>query len=301
MSEPKSLFTATKHSKPHVGIFLSGSGTNAEHVLEYLTGLPECPVDVKALVTDAPETSRARELGRRFGIPVVESDIRQYYFARGEKRVSIATERGQEIRQEWTDGLRAMIAEYEFDFAIFAGFVPLTNLTRDFPCLNVHPGDLTYLSGGRRVLVGLHTVPIERAILAGLGYMRSSVIVAQTYTGQGGEMDSGPVLGISGEVPLDLQGKQVEAMLEDQRKRPLVRPKGGFGDTLEEVAKANQEALKIHGDWVVLPKVVVDYAAGRYALDEAGKLYYRIGAKWHPIETVIYYENGQKEPIFLAE
>ncbi|MBP5640955.1 MAG: hypothetical protein J6X55_15845, partial [Victivallales bacterium] len=169
----------------------------------------------------------------------------------------------------------------------------------DFPCLNVHPGDLTYVSNGHRTLVGLHTVPVERAILSGLKYMRSSVIVAQEYTGKGSEMDSGPVLGISSEVPIDFQGYDVDTLLQDQRKRPAVRPKGGYGDVLESVAKANLENLKVHGDWIVLPKVVVDYAAGRYAQDENGGLYYRIGEKWHRIETVIYHENGQKEPIFL--
>ena len=299
MADPKPLFNSTKHTKPHVGIFLSGSGTNAEHVLEYLSKLEDCPVLVKALVTDAPETSRAKELGQKFNIPVVSSDIRKFYEACGESRVSIMTPRGQEVRQQWTDDLRKKIAKYEFDFAIFAGFVPLTNLTQDFPCLNVHPGDLTYLSNGRRVLVGLHTVPIERAILCGLKYMRSSVIVAQTYTGRGGEMDSGPILGISGEVQIDFQGYDVDTLLQDQRKRPSVRPKGGYGDALETVAKVNQSMLKEHGDWVVLPKVVVDYADGRFALDDDGGLYYRIGEKWRRVETVIYHENGQKEPIYL--
>ena len=298
MSEPVPLFESSKHAKPHVGIFMSGSGTNAEHVLEYLNGLPEMPVEVKALVTDAPETSRAIELGKHFSIPVIASDIRKYYHDRGESRVSIATPRGQEIRQEWTDGLREMMRPCELDFAIFAGFVPLTNLTSDFPCLNVHPGDLTYTVDGRRLLVGLHTVPIERAILAGLSYMRSSVIIAQTYTGRGGEMDSGPILGISGEVPLNLQGFSTEHLLENQQHRPALRPKGGYDDDLEHIAQANQEQLKIHGDWVVLPKVVTDYAAGRYALDDANNLYYRIGSSWRPIETVVYHEDGRKEPIF---
>lgn len=298
MSTPTPLFTS-KHEKPQIGIFLSGSGTNAERVLEYLDGLSSCPLIVKALVTDAPETSRAKEIGERFGIPVVACDIRAFYAAHGEKRVSIATPRGQEVRKLWTDELRKLIAPYAFDFAIFAGFVPLTNLTEDFPCLNVHPGDLTYLEQGRRILVGLHTLPVERAILAGLPHLRSSVIVAQGYTGRGGEMDSGPVLGISGDVPIDMAGHTVDELLENQRRRPLVRPKGGFGDALESVAQANLSELKTHGDWVVLPKVVVDYAEGRYALDEQQNLYYRIGEKWHRINTVIHYENGQKEPMFV--
>lgn len=295
MSELKPLLLKKEgHQKPQVGIFLSGSGTNAERVLACLAALPEAPVKVTALVTDAPETSRARELGERFGVPVVASDIRKFYEAHGERRVSIATPRGQEIRRLWTDELRTLIAPYEFDFAVFAGFVPLTNLTEDFPCLNVHPGDLTYLVHGERMLVGLHTIPIERAILAGLDYLRSSVIIAQAYTGKGGEMDSGPVLGVSGEVPLELQGKKIEQLQEVFAQRPSQRPKGGYGDILEEVAKANQESLKVHGDWVVLPRVVMDYADGRYALDDEGKLWYLAGKTWLPVETVEYAEDGTR-------
>ena len=168
MSELKPLLTMNeRHRKPQVGIFLSGSGTNAERVLDCLAHLDDPPVAVTALVTDAPETSRAHELGQRFGIPVVASDIRRFYEQHGERRVSIATPSGQEVRQLWTDGLRRLIEPCEFDFAVFAGFVPLTNLTEDFPCLNVHPGDLTYTENGRRLLVGLHTIPIERAIATG--------------------------------------------------------------------------------------------------------------------------------------
>ena len=299
MSELKPLLTMNeRHRKPQVGIFLSGSGTNAERVLDCLAHLDDPPVAVTALVTDAPETSRAHELGQRFGIPVVASDIRRFYEQHGERRVSIATPSGQEVRQLWTDGLRRLIEPCEFDFAVFAGFVPLTNLTEDFPCLNVHPGDLTYTENGRRLLVGLHTIPIERAILAGLGYLRSSVIIAQAYTGKGGEMDSGPVLGVSGQVPIDLRGHAPEELRDAFAQRPAQRPKGGYADALELVAKANQEALKIHGDWVVLPRVVMDYAAGRYALDQQGLLHYRDGDgdRWLPVETVVYQEDGARQP-----
>lgn len=299
MENITSLLKKTAHKRPHTAIFLSGSGSNAEQVLSMLSQMPESPVEMKALVTDAPKTSRAKELGKKFSVPVIASDIRKFYSDNGEERVSLATQKGQELRQAWTDGLRKKLKPLELDFAIFAGFVPLTNLTDDFPCLNVHPGDLTYKVRGQRVLVGLHTLPIERAILSGLKTLRSSVIIAQTYTGQGAEMDSGPVLGISGEVHIDFKGFDAASLMEDQRRRPRMRPKGGFADNLELVAKANQEILKEQGDWVVLPKVVLDFAEGRFGVDEEGSLCYRIGEKWTKVETVVYNANGQKQPIYL--
>jgi len=272
-----------------MAIFMSGSGSNAERILERVEAKePDVPFEVTALVTDAPETSRARDLGARFGLPVVENDIRAFYRERGESRVSIATPRGQEIRQEWTDALRAQLAPCGVDFAVFAGFVPLTNLTADFPCLNVHPGDLTYLRDNRRYLVGLHTVPIERAILEGLPELRSSVIVALPYTGKGDDMDNGPILGISPPVAVLPGEETLEELAAVMAERPERRPKGGFADPLEQMAEANQDRLKEGGDWIVFPRVTFDFAAGRFGTDEADQLYYRLGSTWHPVETVVY-------------
>ncbi|MBN2452091.1 MAG: hypothetical protein JXR77_17015 [Lentisphaeria bacterium] len=285
---------------PRLAIFLSGGGSNAERILSRAAAAASPPFRPVALVTDAPQTSRAGELGARFGLPVVALDIRRFYEERGEGRVSIATPRGQAIREEWTQALRARLAPHRVDFGVFAGFVPLTNLTADFPCLNVHPGDLTYLKDGKRHLVGLHTLPIERAILEGLDYLRSSVIRALPYTGRGEDMDNGPILGISGPVPIDLAGAELDALRREQAQRPGKRPRGGYGDRLEQLAAAHQERLKEHGDWTVFPAVVFDVARGRFGLDERDGLHYRIGAAWHPIETVVYDENGSREVLFRA-
>ena len=283
------------HDRPTMAIFLSGSGSNAEMLLKTIQALPKPPLTVKALVTDAPLTSRAHELGARYHLPVVASDIREFYLRRGENRVSIATPKGQEIRNAWTDDLRARIAPFELDFAVFAGFVPLTNLTRDFPCLNVHPGDLTFRKDGKRLLVGLHTIPIELAILSGLDYLRSSVIIAQTYSGQGGEMDSGPILGISPKVPIDLHGCALPELQAIWRGRPPQRPKGGFDDKLEHIAAANQDNLKQAGDWVVLPQTVRDYAEQRFALDGDDRLLFRSGDTWAGVTTVVYHQDQHRE------
>jgi len=285
------------HDLPAMAIFLSGGGSNAEMLLKTIQTLPRPPLTVKALVTDAPLTSRALELGARYHLPVVASDIREFYQRHGENRVSIATPKGQEIRSAWTDDLRTRIAPFELDFAVFAGFVPLTNLTRDFPCLNVHPGDLTCRKDGRRLLVGLHTVPIELAILAGLDHLRSSVIIAQTYSGRGGEMDSGPILGLSPKVPIDFSGCALAELQAIWRERPPQRPKGGYADKLEQIAAANQESLKRAGDWVVLPQTVCDYAERRFALDSEGRLLFRSNDAWVGVTTVVYHPDQHRELI----
>lgn len=259
--------------------------------------------EVAALVTDAPETSRARELARQYQLPLVEEDIRKFYHARGETRVSIATPRGLEVREEWTNVLRQKLAPHGIAFGIFAGFVPLTNLTDDFPCLNVHPGDLTYRQNGERHLVGLHEIPIERAILAGLDYLRSSVILATRVVSGGGGMDAGPLLGISSPMPMEFSSNQLEEFRKVAAARPAKRPVGGFHDALEEFASAQQDRLKVAGDWVVFYPVVRDFAADRFYYDEAtGQLHFRAGAdRFLPIETVQYSSDGSRELIFAAD
>ena len=299
MSEqPSPLLTLRPgHDRPAMAIFLSGGGSNAEVLLKTIQALPQPPLVVKALVTDAPLTSRAYELGERYNLPVIASDIREFYQRHGEKKISIATPKGQEIRNAWTDDLRVRLAPLALDFAVFAGFVPLTNLTRDFPCLNVHPGDLTFRKDGRRLLVGLHTVPIEQAILAGLDYLRSSVIIAQTYSGQGGDMDSGPILGLSPKVPIDFHGCDLSELQAAWRERPPQRPKGGYADKLEQIAAANQENLKCAGDWVVLPQTVCDYAEQRFALEPDGRLLFRSDDAWARVATVVYHPDQRRELI----
>lgn len=294
----KPLYKRPTDRLPNVGVFLSGSGSNAETLLNTVKAQNKPAINVSALITDAPLTSRARELGSMFDIPVVELDIREFYLARGETRVSIATQRGQEVREEWTNELRKLVAPLNLDFGVFAGFVPLTNITADLPCLNVHPGDLTYMKDGKRLLVGLHTIPIELAMLEGLDYLRSSVILVEPYSGGGDGMDSGHLLGVSQKVPIDFMGEKLDDLKACVPLRPAKRPKGGFADRLEKLAQANQDNLKHHGDWVVLPQAVMAFAAGLYAQDENGTLLYGENGDFTPVNTIEFSADLSHRPIY---
>ena len=272
-------------------IFMSGSGTNAEKVLERLNKQDNKAWIPSVIVTDVPQKSRASEIAIKYSIPIIEHDIKQFYKERGEKRVSLLTEVGRKIRKEWTNELRKLLSPFQIDFGILAGFIPLTNITADFPCLNVHPGDLTVEQNGKRLLIGLHTLPIETAVLNEIKELRSSVIIAQTYTGKGGEMDTGSILGISTPIQIDYMGYSISELHAVAQKRPAQRPVGGYKDSLENIAKHNQECLKQEGDWIVLPRVVNDFALNKFALDEKNNLYYRQKKAWIAINTVVYGKN----------
>ena len=281
-------FLPKKGSKYRGIIFLSGSGSNAEKILEYIETNKSDYWEPVGIVTDRPETSRGKEIAKRFNLPLIEHDIKKFYNKRGEERISIMSERGREIRNEWTDALREKLKPIDVDFGILAGFVPLTNITSDFPCLNVHPGDLTVEENGKRILVGLHTIPIETAIIKGLTTLRSSVIVAQTYTGSGGEMDSGPILGVSTPVKIDFENVTYQELLECNKNRPPKRPIGGYKDILEQIATKNQNKLKENGDWIVFPQVINDFASGIYKYDSSDNLYICEDRKCRKIKTVEY-------------
>lgn len=285
--------------KPAGAIFMSGSGSNAERLLEFVSSHNDCSWKPSVIVTDAPDKSRAALIAGKYNLPLIKHDILSFYRERGEAKVTLKTENGRRIREEWTNALREELRPYKINFGILAGFVPLSNITSDFPCLNVHPGDLTVEKDGRRVLVGLHTVPVEMAVMMGLTSLRSSVIIAQTYTGAGGEMDSGPILGISEAVNIDFNGHSLAELKAVSVKRPAQRPLGGYKDILEEMASANQDLLKENGDWIVFPPAVNDFAAGRFAIDENDILNYLTDSgDWKKIKTVIYGKNS-RQPVFI--
>ncbi len=287
-------FLTHRIALPRAALFLSGSGSNAERILEAYSTADRAPFTIAAIITDRPEQSRALELAETYNIPAITNDIHKFYRSYGFSRVSLSSEKAQDVRRRWTDQLREQLAPLNLDFGILAGFMALTNVVEDFPCLNVHPGDLTYLYDGQRYLTGLHTMPVERALLAGFTTLRSSVIIATSYSGGGKGMDTGPILGLSEAVPVDWQEHSVEYLKQIATQRPPKKPATGYQDELDTLARHNLDRLKKYGDWIVFPRTVFDFAARRFALNRDGDLVYHTNGRWHPIQTVVYGETARR-------
>ena len=281
-----------ENTKPNMAIFLSGGGSNAEKLLNDPQVL-ECTNPV-VLVTDAPEKSRARIIGEKYNLPVVEFSIREFYRSHGLQTTSLATEKGREVRELWTNELRKMLAPYRINFGVLAGFEPLSNITDDFPCLNVHPGDLSVLDAdGNRCYVGLHSRPVESAILAGEKTLRASVIIALSFTDAGKDMDNGLLLGISQPMNIDFGTLTLDYLKKIKSLRSGKKPAGGWKDELENLALRSQEQLKYCGDHIILPLTVRDFAKGCFGWLE-GKLYYRknMSQPFAPAASLEYDADG---------
>ena len=286
------LFPEHNENRPaRAAILMSGTGSNAEALIRYCRK-NKCAFSPKVLVTDNPKC-RAKELSQLYDIPLVELDIRKFYADRGEESIKLDTPRRQEIRDEWSAALYQLLVPFGIELVLLAGFVPLTGLTGMLPCLNVHPGDLTISdSSGRRLYAGLHNRPVEDAICDGCSSIRSSVILAQTYSGNGkGEMDSGPVIGVSEAILLDLAPETAQSLSEVRKKRiPGKRP----DDILRQKAVETVEILKLRGDHVIFPAAADDFARGRFACDENGVLFFRNDTEFTAILSVEYTPEGKK-------
>ena len=292
MSELKKLFEVPAGRKTRLALFLSGSGSNAGRILE-IAARGDCSYEVAVLVTDAPESSAAVELGKKYSLPVVALDIRRYYAEHGENGIALNSEYRRELRDKWSDELYNEVVKFDVDAGILAGFIPLSNIVGKIPCLNVHPGDLTVTENGVRILAGLHYRPVETAILRNLE-LRSSVILAQNYQGDGKkEQDSGPILGISAPVEIDLEGHsrdELQAIADSRTAAP-------YDDLLRKLAHKNVEKLKIHGDHVVFPMAIEHFVRGDYATNEHGRLYFYCSGKWMAVETVEFHPDGSSKLI----
>ena len=152
--EPKSFFHLKDGNKAKVAIFVSGSGTNAEKILEdWQANKQDRNYAPVCVVTDRPERCRAAELAKENGLGFITLDIFEFYKSHGLKTTSLATDEGRDVRAKWTTALYEKLKSYDLDFGVFAGFIPLCSITDYFPCLNVHPGDLTVCNEkGERVL-----------------------------------------------------------------------------------------------------------------------------------------------------
>jgi hypothetical protein len=99
-------------------------------------------------------------------------------------------------------------------------------------------------------------------------------------------------------VEIDLGKCRLEDIKKIYECRPRQRPPGGYKDLLEDIARGNQENLKIKGDWTVFPPAVRDFASGKFGYDENNTLYYLTDGGWRKVKTVEYTVN-QANPLFI--
>lgn len=256
-----------------VGCLMSGSGTNVERILQMEQSLNYSgmgsPFHVVAIVAD--RECRAEQIGEEYGVHVEVKDVNQFYredpYSSLEKS-TLRTPEGRRIREEFTDELRELLNDFDLDIGVMGGFQTLVNIVEETdnysppPFINIHPGDLTYLENGKRILTGLHTEPIEKAIARGFDTVRSSVIEPQPYTEDGSDMDNGTILGLG--------------------------PQLYIGDQSNPDPKEILGQLKEVSDLAITPTVLLSMASGNLGMkDDQAYARTQEGGEWRPATEAI--------------
>ncbi len=138
--------------------FISGSGSNLVKIIEHQQNLKQnggSPYVVVCVFTDCGE-SNAKKIGERFNIPVIVSDIKEFYRERGH-----ADKRDMSLRSEFDKNTIELIEGYNIDVIALAGYMSIVTqpLLERYAgrIINVHPADLRVQENGKRTYTG--TVP----------------------------------------------------------------------------------------------------------------------------------------------
>lgn len=250
------LFRPVPDRAMRVAGFVSGSGTNLVRILEHERRLAasrgQSPFRVIVIFTDNA-ASNANSIGERFDVPVVTSDIMDFYRSRGH-----ADKRDLSLRPVFDERTLELLREIPIDVVALAGYMSIVTkpLLERFNgrMINVHPADLCVRDGHRRLYTGARAVDL--AIAAGDRALRSSVHIVREA------VDYGEVLLRSAPVRVEFpEGTSAEDLARPERKAELRR-----------IADEHQTRLKERGDWEIFPRVLEWIADGRYGFDEAGGL-----------------------------
>jgi len=241
---------------PNVALFISGSGTNAEKILEHshtmereIGAIPYNPV---VIFTDKRKSSRASEIADQFGInkELAPESLRRFCKARGTSWLGSESE---QHREEYDARTVEMLEPYNIDIAAFAGYMlrATPTLLESYIAVNVHPGDLRLADSNRkRILTGDNAV--AKALRLGHSEIRSS-----THLMTAG-VDEGPLLMVSDPINIKLP------QYWDSEDNDLV----------ERVADEHQERLKVIGDWQIFPRTLELIAYGRFAQNHNEDLFF---------------------------
>lgn len=272
-----------------LAIFMSGTGTNAEKIIEvYLqqrdAGTPS--FEPVVIVTDnaqsrAYELARGKYHSRGFTPHFSHESLGLFQRQRAGKPE-------MEVREAYDQQHADLLKNLAIDAIALAGYawVITEPLWDGFLTVNVHPGDLRRKSEeGKPLYDGLGWVPSAKAILNGDTEVYTTVHLVT------GELDSGPILAVSEPQPvpeevLALKDRMVllgkARSLRDVRRFIREHPEISDDALAEQFpiykhARDCQERLKVNGDWRIFPQAINDIARGRYARDQKGVLY--IGGK----------------------
>lgn len=124
----------------NIAIFASGSGSNAQKIMEHFEHHSQ--INVALVVCNNPR-AKVMERAQAFNIPVLLVNKPEFQ----------------------SDGMRESLAEYHIDFIVLAGFLWLipTNLVQAYPnqIINIHPALLPKYGG--KGMYGMH---VHQAVVA---------------------------------------------------------------------------------------------------------------------------------------
>ena len=228
---------------------MSGSGTNLRRIIELERRMQDqegkALYIVAAISTDRPD-SKAGEIGKEYGIPVVINDIKEFYRSRNKPR------KDMETRAEYDAQTVRALSRFDIDVAAYAGYMNIATkpLIEAYLGINVHPADLSIRNPDWRRRYTGHKAVLD-AIAQGETHLRSSVHIVTPG------VDEGAILMRSSPIEVNISATE--------RRLP---------DGLESAAERMQNALKERGDWIIFPKTLLLIAQGRFAKDGSGNIYF---------------------------
>lgn len=228
---------------------MSGSGSNLRKIIEHERKIEaedgRAPYQVVVIFSDNLG-SNAEKIGSEYGIPVVVRDLCLFYRKMGKSRGDLS------VRAEFDEGTVQALKQFNVDAAAYAGYMSIATapLINAFLGVNVHPADLSVMSGDKRRYTGSHAV--RDAILAGEKQLRATTHIIEPRVDYGGLLMISPPLAVNLPEEFDSSNK----------------------DQVKTISDEHQNLLKEAGDWVIFPRTLEYIADGRYSQEEQGNLYF---------------------------
>ena len=222
--------------------YCSGSGSTLWKALELQKEMEltfeGCPFEIVGMFSDNNE-SKAVEFAKRENIPYASIDIREFYKNEG------APLKDRNIRVKYDEAAIKLIREFNADIILLAGYVwAVTDVILDnYLLVNVHPGDLSIMKNGQRVLAGHNG--IQAAFNENMDYLCATSHLVNN------NLDAGPILMISEKVNVDY------TLHSNDKDR--------FSHYLRLVN--NQSRL-------LGARTLLEIALGNFQIDSDGKVYY---------------------------